>query len=656
MSDKNKKNNVSDSSRNSASSESPQTGGSSVPGTSAEEEPKENLGRMVREIFESIAIALVLAFLFRTFLAEMFVIPTGSMAPTLFGQHKDVTCPECGAPFQVGVIEGNSVDFAVCPNCDSVMNFKAEMEKGKGNPNYSGDRILVGKYPYYLSSPKRWDVVVFLFPGGGNTNFIKRCVGLPGETVRIFGGNVFIKPPKSEKKLSEDSVNFAGVENVPKTLEETENQHLNAPGAGDEFHIARKTPDKILATMLPVYENDYQSERLRKVNCTPRWHPKNVVKIMNDTMKYTPWQEHDEGREFLFKSESADELRSWLVYENLVLMPEDWRMVEMGQTPALKPRLITDMTAYNTKITAPYNTEGDVIPNVPASHYGRHWVKDLILECTVDVRSLKTGEFCVEMVRAGRQFLCTVNLQTGEVRLEIPARPDYENAEKNVLYDKINENKEESYVCKAQSEMNGTDIYKFRIANVDDQVHVWVDGKVLKFDEPTAYRDLESGPHLPSIPKTEDLSPVQIGARNCEINLSHLRICRDIYYVARGRDDSEMSDFRTESQYGGMTVYTPSAEFYTEPEKWQEEFQKLRSVEFSLDIPGERLYFMLGDNSTNSADCRCWTYPEYTPLRSQYVTEYYVPESMLVGEAYYVYWPHTWKPFLPNFKKFRKIR
>jgi hypothetical protein len=44
----------------------------------------------------SIDVALALAFLFKTFEAEAFVIPTGSMAPTLMGRHKDVACPQCG--------------------------------------------------------------------------------------------------------------------------------------------------------------------------------------------------------------------------------------------------------------------------------------------------------------------------------------------------------------------------------------------------------------------------------------------------------------------------------------------------------------------------------------------------------------------------------
>src|SRR5260221_4628460 len=59
-----------------------------------------------RETIESIVVAFVLAFLFRTFEAEAFVIPTGSMAPTLYGQQRDVTCTQCGTRFAAG---GSSV-------------------------------------------------------------------------------------------------------------------------------------------------------------------------------------------------------------------------------------------------------------------------------------------------------------------------------------------------------------------------------------------------------------------------------------------------------------------------------------------------------------------------------------------------------------------
>jgi len=55
-----------------------------------------------RETVESLVIAFTLALLFRAFEAEAFVIPTGSMAPTLMGRHKDLYCSECEFNFQAG--------------------------------------------------------------------------------------------------------------------------------------------------------------------------------------------------------------------------------------------------------------------------------------------------------------------------------------------------------------------------------------------------------------------------------------------------------------------------------------------------------------------------------------------------------------------------
>jgi signal peptidase I len=57
-----------------------------------------------------------------------------------------------------------------------------------------GDRILVLKYPYLIAQPQRWDVIVFKDPSDQpnyNQNFIKRLVGLPGESVLILEGDVF---------------------------------------------------------------------------------------------------------------------------------------------------------------------------------------------------------------------------------------------------------------------------------------------------------------------------------------------------------------------------------------------------------------------------------------------------------------------------------
>src|SRR3954454_5659660 len=79
-----------------------------------------------RDFVEQVVVAFILAFLVRGFEAEAFVIPTGSMAPTLMGRHKEVTCRECGHLFQVNASEEaepppregpQPIESGVCDNC-----------------------------------------------------------------------------------------------------------------------------------------------------------------------------------------------------------------------------------------------------------------------------------------------------------------------------------------------------------------------------------------------------------------------------------------------------------------------------------------------------------------------------------------------------------
>jgi len=90
-----------------------------------------------REIVETIVFVVVLVLLLKTFLAEAFVIPTGSMATTLLGYHKEVVCEQCKYPFKVNasneveddppgiVIEG------VCPNCRFRNHFHVVRREGR---------------------------------------------------------------------------------------------------------------------------------------------------------------------------------------------------------------------------------------------------------------------------------------------------------------------------------------------------------------------------------------------------------------------------------------------------------------------------------------------------------------------------------------------
>src|SRR5580704_13766505 len=128
-----------------------------VPSSTAQRTQESN----IKETIESILIAFVLAFIFRAFVVEAFVIPTGSMAPTLMGAHMRFQCPDCGYRFDVNytspaTANSDSDDINIpsnagqirqpiyCPNC----GFQMDSSQVGNPPVYSGDRILVLKYLY----------------------------------------------------------------------------------------------------------------------------------------------------------------------------------------------------------------------------------------------------------------------------------------------------------------------------------------------------------------------------------------------------------------------------------------------------------------------------------------------------------------------------
>lgn len=55
-----------------------------------------------------------------------------------------------------------------------------------------GQRLVVSKAAYFLSTPQRGDVVIFRSPGNTRTEFIKRVIGLPGDTVAVQDGTVLV--------------------------------------------------------------------------------------------------------------------------------------------------------------------------------------------------------------------------------------------------------------------------------------------------------------------------------------------------------------------------------------------------------------------------------------------------------------------------------
>ena len=84
---------------------------------------------------------------------------------------------------------------------------------------YNGQEILMNRVVYRLSSPKRGDVIVFLPNGNQNSHYyVKRVVGLPGETIQIQDGSVYIDGVLLEEDESFDEMIDAGIAQNELTL------------------------------------------------------------------------------------------------------------------------------------------------------------------------------------------------------------------------------------------------------------------------------------------------------------------------------------------------------------------------------------------------------------------------------------------------------
>jgi len=93
-----------------------------------------------KEYAKAAIIAVILALTIRTYVAQAFKIPSESMVQTLL----------------------------------------------------VGDHLLVNKLLYHFSDPERGDIIVFKYPVNPDRDFVKRIIGLPGETLEVRGETVYI--------------------------------------------------------------------------------------------------------------------------------------------------------------------------------------------------------------------------------------------------------------------------------------------------------------------------------------------------------------------------------------------------------------------------------------------------------------------------------
>ncbi|MCU6696110.1 signal peptidase I [Laedolimicola ammoniilytica] len=85
-----------------------------------------------------------------------------------------------------------------------------------------GDQLIVDKLTYRFHDPERFDIIVFPFRYKDNTYYIKRIIGLPGETVQIVDGEIYINGELLEESYGREVMQDAGLAAEPITLGDDE--------------------------------------------------------------------------------------------------------------------------------------------------------------------------------------------------------------------------------------------------------------------------------------------------------------------------------------------------------------------------------------------------------------------------------------------------
>lgn len=85
-----------------------------------------------------------------------------------------------------------------------------------------GDNLIVDKISYRFREPQRYEIVVFPFQYAENTYYIKRIIGLPGETVQIIDGYVYINGELLDEHFGNEVMLDAKSAALPITLGEDE--------------------------------------------------------------------------------------------------------------------------------------------------------------------------------------------------------------------------------------------------------------------------------------------------------------------------------------------------------------------------------------------------------------------------------------------------
>jgi len=515
-------------------------------------------GHAPREAIETVVFVVVLVFLLKQFVVEAFVIPTGSMAETLYGYQKIVTCAECGYEFPLNAscevdpqqgMAKRPVEGYCCPNC----RYKAAF--GPQNPppyTASGDRVLVHKAIQEVEPPKPGDVVVFKYPAEPQRyysaqNYIKRMWGVGGDTVAIWRGDLYVckdlkYPPPTEARpgdLWQKEYTNHNAEEALKKFEDS--RKAGFPVGKGGFELIRKGDELALAMRRIVYDNDRQSRYLAEKGTPARWW-----------VETDGWTK-DAPRAKVFTHAGPD--LGWMHYQHTV--PDDWQSLAGPNPTPIARRPVDNFLGYNAETTprGDFKLEG----GGGAEDY-KFWVGDLMLECRAKITD-PAAEVVLELSKGPNRYQAV--FAGGAVKLTRVGPGG-------------------GPVGSWRTKITGPGTYDLRFANFDCRLRVWVDGDAVPLGPEADY-----APTVPESFDPHDLkkegwttandvdAPAGVGAKG-GVEVSRLKLWRDTYFI------------NTSYAYTASVTDTFHT-YYVQPGH----------------------YLCLGDNSAQSSDGRTWgTVPE----------------------------------------------
>lgn len=553
--------------------------------------------RWLRNLMELSILFVLAVILLRGFFLEGYLISTGSMAPGLLGLHKQIACPSCQHSFPFGVAFDQSVDtsesdgslsnrYATCPNCGQV-----NINVSKAPVNH-GDQLLVHKGVFDFRRPRRWETIVFRNPASTGEAYLKRVVGLPGESLQVIDGDLFIEGAIARKDYQTQQDMRIAVFDLQHTVHDDEWElPWKATGrwqfVDGQFSIAAavmpdgdSAPPSVVKTSAPVTDwlqfrhwrwsggTHYSEVPLMGEGVEADWE--NCLEQMQSRpMSWVTRLEFDRERMVL----RLHGVMPYQMQRDLIMWADSSQFRQAVYRLAARSHLspVTDQYGYNSLVSS---------PEFP--------VQDLMLEANL-VWAEQPMAVIVRIPVGSDLLRVEIDPATGVVRLFVDG-----------VAEPIRESQlDVAAIATAEVPETGLEI---EVSNFDHRVLVAVNGVPVFEPLDMNYRDIDALQAQPedggigfaggdgATQRTAELvnrqNQLALGVVGGKVSVDLLNLYRDVYYTPGRRANGIDEPYRVR----------PNA------------------------------YFVQGDNSPVSSDSRSWPDPE-------------VPHRLLVGKPFVVHLP-----------------